>query len=123
MVIWCNSIDEVPRAGEVFEARLADYAWAQHSQGQAMDGFEMLQPSHGTVVHLTDEKEEGVVDIKPEPRPYRLNAALYNGITVALDIFLCASFIRGPFIRSLRDGNYTRMALAAVLPFLARFPP
>ncbi len=58
MVIWCKSIDEVPRAGEAFEARLADYAWAQHSQGQVLDGLEMLQPSLGTVIYLGDDKEE-----------------------------------------------------------------
>ncbi|KAI5476027.1 hypothetical protein MNV49_000499 [Pseudohyphozyma bogoriensis] len=133
-VVWCDDPAELVAEAEEWQAKVVAFVWttghstptAPSSRNNSTAGLTeaattavaSTNASRASLSESSDGWTEKGLEIQYPPRPCRLNSAMNTGFSVGLNLIICGLYVRSLFKESLLDGNYQRMGLCAVLPFL-----
>lgn len=139
LVVWCDRVINFQSSVEALEERLVDWIWKQAVRKSVIYFADGTNGTNGAAIGQLGEEKMSVEQLNEkmdlaviggvaggdeerqvEPRPTNLYAPVYTGCAVALDLVICSLFTKTVLYETLLDGNWIRMALLAVLPFMVR---
>ncbi|GAA6034551.1 hypothetical protein JCM8097_005388 [Rhodosporidiobolus ruineniae] len=141
IVIWADNVDELEDTVQEFEAKLVAYVFGRslrpgfHSRSTTFSTLTSSpstprlpnSPSSTSLVQHEPYDEKGMMKeqdyleagiAEPPARRLPLNHSIYVGLAISIDLTLVALMPRALLHDSLLDGQWIRMAICAVLPFL-----
>lgn len=133
LIVWTDEVETVVESAEALEHRMIHYVWTgRHQESKMLADIPSSPPltgesektMAGSAVNEKDlgsiEEEIGRKDGDWSPndrRPVMLYAPLISGLAIILNCVFVSSGMRNLIKEALLDGDYTRFALMATVPF------
>lgn len=87
------------------------------SASSLTDAKSAVDEKSSDIFAVVTQLESGEATLQSD-RSINVLAAIYTGLALGLNIFIMGLFVRTLLLEALLDGNYLRMAIAVVIPFL-----